>query len=106
MNQPAHLNRLTTSLPPSPSLPLVRFLVPVNRVFGLGGIPGLRRIPVLNWLPAVRGLADIEHTDFPAMDVERLRNAISAGTAAFIVPNHPELLTDWMLDKEPRALRR
>jgi hypothetical protein len=103
MNQPAPLNRLTTFVPPSPSLPLVRLLVPVNRVFGLGGIPGLRRIPVLNWLPFVRGLADIEHIDFPAVDVECLRNAITADTAAFIVPNHPEFLTDWLLDKEVSA---
>jgi hypothetical protein len=103
MNQPAHLNRLTTFVPPRPSLPLVRFLVPVNRVLGLGGIPGLRRMPILNWLPVVRGLADIEHIDFPALAVERLRNAITADTAAFIVPNHPEFLTDWLLDKELSA---
>jgi len=81
----------------------VRLLVPVNRVFGLAGIPGLRRVPVLNWLPVVRGLADIEQIDFPAVDVERLRNTISADTAAFIVPNHPEFLTDWLLDKDISA---
>jgi len=71
MNQPARLNRLTTFVPPQPSLLPVRFPVPVDRVFGLAGIPGLRRIPVLNGLRIVRGLADIEHIDFPTIDVER-----------------------------------
>jgi hypothetical protein len=48
-------------------------------------------------LPHIVHLRDI---DLPAADLARLRAAIHPGTAAFIGPNHPEFMTDWMLDKE------
>ncbi len=38
--------------------------------------------------------------DLPAADAARLRAAINPGTVAFLGPNHPEFLTDWMVDKE------
>jgi hypothetical protein len=36
----------------------------------------------------------------PAADLARLREAVHPGTAAFIGPNHPEFMTDWLIDKE------
>jgi len=47
-------------------------------------------------LPLLR----IRSIDFPNADVARLRAVIRKGTAAFVGPNHPEFMTDWMLDKE------
>jgi hypothetical protein len=38
--------------------------------------------------------------DLPAADLARLRAAVRPETAAFLGPNHPEFLTDWMVDKE------
>ena len=81
----------------------MRALVPVNRTLCLGGVPGLRRVPLLNRLPGVRGLTDIVAIDFPAADEERLRACVKPDTAVFITPNHPEFFTDWMLDKEVQA---
>jgi hypothetical protein len=93
-------SRLDTFVPPRPSERWIRALVPVNRVLGLAGIPLLRRIPVLNWLAGIRGLADVVRIDFPDEDLARLRRVIRPASAAFITPNHPEFMTDWLLDKE------
>ncbi len=41
--------------------------------------------------------------DFPTADEKRLREHVSPDTVAFIAPNHPEFLTDWLLDKELSA---
>lgn len=38
--------------------------------------------------------------DFPAADLARLRSVVGPGSAAFLAPNHPEFMTDWLLDKE------
>lgn len=48
-------------------------------------------------LPHVLKLSEVE---LPGADLLRLRNAVHSGTIAFIGPNHPEFMTDWMLDKE------
>jgi hypothetical protein len=48
-------------------------------------------------LPRVIRLRRLE---LPATDRARLRVAIHPATAAFIGPNHPEFMTDWMIDKE------
>ena len=45
-------------------------------------------------------LLKIRTVDFPPEDVARMRAVIHPGTAAFVGPNHPEFMTDWMLDKE------
>ena len=55
--------------------------------------------------PVVRGLVlphllRVRAIDFPAADVARLRATVRPGTAAFLGPNHPEFMTDWMIDKE------
>lgn len=48
-------------------------------------------------LPRVLRLSKI---DLPAADQARLRASVRPGTAAFLTPNHPEFMTDWMIDKE------
>src|SRR5436190_24244937 len=67
---------------PTPSPVLIRWLDPVNRRL------------LLPFLMKVRGI------DLPAADEQRLRAALLPDTAAFLRPNHPEFLTDWLLDKE------
>jgi hypothetical protein len=67
---------------PAPNPWLIRLLGPVNRRVVLGPLLRLRRF------------------DLPAQDLARLRAAVNPGTAAFLGPNHPEFLTDWMIDKE------
>jgi len=92
--------RLMTFRAPQPSQRLIRFLIPVNRWLNLGGIPGLRSLPLLGRVPGIRGLVDIPVINFPASHEKRLADATSPDNACFIVPNHPEFFTDWMLDKE------
>ena len=67
---------------PSPRPWLIHLLGSVNRFAILPGLLKLRRF------------------DLPAADLARLRAAVHGGTAAFLGPNHPEFLTDWMVDKE------
>ncbi len=93
-------SRLDTFVPPRPSHRLMRALVPVNRLLNLAGVPGLRSVPGLNAVPGISGLCNVVRLDFPRGDELRLRSAVNPLTAAFIVPNHPEFYTDWMLDKE------
>jgi hypothetical protein len=94
------LSRLDTFVAPVPSPLLIKALVPVNRVLCLGGVPGLRALPLLGRLPGIRGLADIRSIDLPELDEARLRASAAPDCATFITPNHPEFFTDWMLDKE------
>lgn len=49
---------------------------------------------------ALRALMRVRTLDLPEPDVRRLQTAIRPGTAAFVAPNHPEFLTDWLIDKE------
>lgn len=65
----------------------------------LGGVPGLRGLPVLGSIPGIRGLMNVHAISFPDADQARLRDTVNEQTAAFITPNHPEFLTDWLLDK-------
>lgn len=96
----ARANFLTTFAAPRPRRWLIAALVPVNRVLCLGGIPGLRRLPLLGRVPGIRGLADVVRMDLPPDAKARLKSGVNGQTAAFVVPNHPEFFTDWMLDKE------
>ena len=72
----------------------------VNRWLLLLGLPLLRSIPGLRDLPLGRGYFWIRRIDLPDADRARLASAVNAGTAAFIGPNHPEIGTDWLMDKE------
>jgi hypothetical protein len=67
---------------PSPRPWLIHLMGAVNRFAILPGLLKLRRF------------------DLPAAELARLRGAVNPGTAAFLGPNHPEFLTDWMVDKE------
>lgn len=95
--------RLDTFVAPAPSPLLIAALAPVNRWLCLGGISGLRNLPVIGRVPGVRGLSDIREIDLPREDEWRLRSAVNRETVAFLGPNHPEFFTDWMLDKEVLA---
>ncbi len=100
LDKAAATSRLTTFRPPTPSPGLIRALAPINRWLMLGGVPGLRQIPVLGSVPGLRGIMNVPELDFPCADKERLKVSVNPSTAAFVTPNHPEFLTDWMLDKE------
>jgi len=67
---------------PAPAPWLIHLLGPVNRHVMLGPLLRLREF------------------DLPAADLARLRAAVNPRTAAFLGPNHPEFLTDWLIDKE------
>lgn len=67
---------------PRPSPALIRSLEPINQRL------------LLPWIMKVREI------DLPAADEQRLRAAVRPDTAAFLGPNHPEFLTDWLIDKE------
>ena len=88
--------KLDVFVAPKPRPGLISILNFVNRWLMLGGIPVLRNIP----LPGLRGFSDIRAWDYPAEDQARLKALCGPGRAVFIVPNHPEFFTDWMIDKE------
>jgi len=93
-------SRLITFVPPTPSRLQFHILTPINRWLFLGGIPLLRSIPFIGGIPGIRGLANIPKIILPKADADRLKQAVSDKNACFMVPNHPEFFTDWMLDKE------
>ena len=88
--------KLDVFVAPRPKPGFISFLNYVNRWLMLGGIPLLRSLPV----PGLRGFADIREWDYPEEDQTRLKSLCGPGRATFIVPNHPEFFTDWMIDKE------
>ena len=55
---------------------------------------------VLNRFVLLPGLLRISRFELPAGDARRLREAVNRRTAAFLGPNHPEFLSDWLVDKE------
>lgn len=67
---------------PAPQPWLIRLLGPVNRHVILPRVLRIREL------------------DLPAADLARLGTAVNPTTAAFLGPNHPEFMTDWMIDKE------
>lgn len=84
--------------PPHPSRPLMWLLGYINRWFLLLGLPILRRVPIIQNLPGIRGYFWLREIDLPAPDRERLQRAVNPATAAFIGPNHPEFGFDWMME--------
>ncbi len=67
---------------PAPRPALIRALGPVNRHVLL------------------RRLLRLAEFRVPGADLARLRAAVNPGTVAFLGPNHPEFMTDWLIDKE------
>jgi hypothetical protein len=45
-------------------------------------------------------LLKIRRVDLPDDDLARLRAGVGEGKAVFFGPNHPEFMTDWIIDKE------
>lgn len=72
----------------------------VNRVLMLHGIPLLRDIPLLRRVPAIRGLTDIRKIIVDPAEIAALKQICDTKNIVFILPNHPEFFTDWMLDKD------
>jgi hypothetical protein len=60
----------------------------------------IHALGVVNRHAVLGGLMKLHGFDLPAADLARLRAAVHPGTVAFLGPNHPEFLTDWMVDKE------
>lgn len=85
---------------PRPKPWLISLLNPVNEYTVLKGIPGLRNVPLLNQIPGIQGLLNIEKIDLPKADLARLKKALNPETIAFVGPNHPEFFTDWAIDKK------
>ena len=96
-------SRLDTFVAPRPNRLLIKAMSPVNRLVMLGGMPGLRDVPLLDRLPVIRGLADIRKFEFPPADRARLAAVCNGKYVTFITPNHPEFFTDWMIDKHLAA---
>ncbi len=92
--------KLDVFVAPQPRPGLIKALNFVNRWLMLGGIPFLRAVPLLGAVPGIKGLSDIQAWDYPVGDQQRLRAICVEGRATFVVPNHPEFFTDWMIDKE------
>jgi hypothetical protein len=67
---------------PAPRAALIRALGPLNRHLLL------------------RGLLRLERFEIPPAELARLAAAVNPDTAAFLGPNHPEFMTDWLIDKE------
>jgi hypothetical protein len=68
--------------------------------------PNRALIGAVTWLNraiALPRLARVAQLDLPAADLVRLRDVVRPGAAAFLAPNHPEFLTDLVLDKEISA---
>jgi hypothetical protein len=60
----------------------------------------IHALGVINRWVILPGLLRLRRFDLPVADRDRLAAAIRPDTAAFLGPNHPEFLTDWMVDKE------
>lgn len=97
------MSQLTTFMKPTPDNKVMNFLVHVNRLINLKGIPLLKWIPIINKLPVIRGFCDITRIELSKAHENKLRSYIHSDSVAFIGPNHPEFFTDWMLDKEISA---
>jgi hypothetical protein len=92
--------KLDVFVPPQPWPAFSKSMSWVNRLLMLHGFPLLRDFPGLRRVPGIRGLSDVRNIHLPAADVEKLKAVCCDGGATFLLPNHPEFFTDWMLDKE------
>lgn len=92
--------KLDEFAPPQLWLGFSRAMSWVNRILMLHGIPLLRDVPGLRRIPGIRGLADVRKIHVAESDIARLKALCADEGATFLLPNHPEFFTDWMLDKE------
>ncbi len=84
---------------PTPNRGLMHSMGLLNNWFLLKGQPILRHIPLVNNIPLIGGYFKVATVDLPTQDEAMFRNAVNPDTAAFIAPNHPEFMTDWLIDK-------
>lgn len=92
--------KLDVFVPPQPWPAFAKTMSWVNRILMLHGIPLLRDIPGLDMVPGIRGLTGIRTIVADNGGLERLRTLVGSGAPTFMLPNHPEYFTDWMLDKD------
>jgi hypothetical protein len=94
------LSKIDVFVAPEPKRWMIRATSVLNRVAMLHGVPGLRDLWPFSSIPGIRAIANVRTIDLPDADLARLRSVCGKGRATFIVPNHPEFFTDWMIDKE------
>lgn len=99
-SSPAFINPSGVEFEPKSSEFVMELISGLNQHLLLRGPAILRSIKFLNRLPGMRGFMSIEKIDFPEDDVARLQKYVSKDSAAFLAPNHPEIMSDWLLDKE------
>ena len=92
--------KLDEFTPPQPWPAFSKAMSWVNRILMLHGMPLLRDVPGLRRIPGIRGLADVRQIHVSESEIARLKALCADGGATFLLPNHPEFFTDWMLDKE------
>lgn len=92
--------KLDVFVAPEPWPAFCRAMDVVNRWIMLKGMSGLRDVPGLRRIPGIRGLADVREIHVSEAEIARLKAICADGGATFLLPNHPEFFTDWMLDKE------
>ena len=93
------MNQINEFKQPQPNPLIMSLLEPVNKLFLLKGIPVFRDLPLIKKIPGIRGLTQVRHIDFPQSDREKLNAITGKNKATFLLPNHPEFFTDWMIDK-------
>lgn len=84
---------------PTPRPWLMKLMSPITEWLFLCGLPILRDVPLIKKIPGVSGLAKVRYVDFPLEEQHRLKKLTGKNSAVFFLPNHPEFLTDWMIDK-------
>jgi hypothetical protein len=92
--------KLDVFVAPEPWPAFCRAMDIVNRWIMLKGMLGLRGVPGLRRIPGIRGLADVREILVSDAEIAKLKALCADGGATFLLPNHPEFFTDWMLDKE------
>ncbi len=92
--------KLDEFTPPQPWPAFAKAMSWVNRILMLHGMPLLRDAPGLRRITGIRGLADVRQIHVSESEIAKLTALCADGGATFLLPNHPEFFTDWMLDKE------
>lgn len=70
------------------------YLDPRPRPWVIHAVGAFNHSVILPWI------LRLSRVEIGAADLARLRAVVRPGTAAFLAPNHPEFMTDWMIDKE------
>jgi hypothetical protein len=80
----------------------VAFIMAISRFMihhvAFAGIPVLSKIPGFHRLVGWIRACQIHEFDFPKEDLKALQNSINKESTGFLSPNHPEMMTDLMVD--------